>query len=180
MAKTIKEIADELGVSKQAVVYRLNQLETTHENMNLSTKENGVIYISLVAENMIKSAFNKNNRQNFDSKIIRQEPPRKESNMAVLNDTIRILNDQLCVKDKQLESKDLQIEALNVRMSELLAQNSILTDTINKQSDTIQAQQAITAGTIQMQLQQKENENVAEDNNNHWWNNLFRKGKNNE
>lgn len=51
--KTIKQIADELGVSKQAISYRLKQLE----------KENDILVVSLVGETLIKSAFLENDRQ---------------------------------------------------------------------------------------------------------------------
>lgn len=102
MSKTIKQIADELGVSKQAVTYRIKQLEATKGNGVLAVKENGVLVVSLAAEKLIKSAFFENDRQTFGDK----EPPKyrqKETDiLAVLQTTINTLQEQLAVKDKQI------------------------------------------------------------------------------
>lgn len=140
MSKTIKQIADEIGVSKQAVSYRLKQLESTKENGVLATKENGVLVVSLVGETLIKSAFEEKDRQNFGDK----QPPKhhqKETDiLAVLQSTIDTLQIQLKVKDKQIEeltaTVKAQAQSINAdRHSELagkLQEQAFLTDGAEK------------------------------------------------
>ncbi len=103
MSKTIKQIADELGVSKQAITYRLKQLEATKENGVLATKENGILVVSLVGETLIKSAFSENNRQTFVDK----EPPKDHQTfdseiIDMLRETNETLRNQLKIKDTQI------------------------------------------------------------------------------
>jgi len=112
MSKTIKQIADELGVTKQAVSYRLKQLEATKENGVLAVKENGVLVVSLVGETLIKSAFLENNHQSFDDKQPPKDHQREQDILAVLQLTITTLQNQLEAKDKQIAEKDTQIANL--------------------------------------------------------------------
>lgn len=109
--KTIKQLADEIGVSKQAVTYRLHQLEATKENGVLAVKEDGVLLISLAGETLIKSAFSENDRQTFGDK----QPPKDRQTdtelLAVLKATIDALNAQLAVKDRQIDALTETIKA---------------------------------------------------------------------
>lgn len=111
MSKTLKQLADEIGVSKQAVAYRIKQLETDKKNGILAVKENGVLVVSLAAENLIKSAFAEKDRQTFGAK----EPPKdhqKESDiLAVLQATIDTLNNQLAIKDNQIAELTATVKA---------------------------------------------------------------------
>ena len=57
--KTIRQIADEIGVSKQAVQQKINKKPLSASLQSLSTKDNGIIYIHIDGEALIKSAFSK-------------------------------------------------------------------------------------------------------------------------
>lgn len=112
--KTIKEIADELGVSKQAVSYRLKQIQTAKKDTFLATKENGVLVVSLAAEKLIAEAFAESDRQ--------KEPPKDrqkdEAFLAVLEATIDTLKGQLEAKDKQIEEMQQQAVQLHEELAE--------------------------------------------------------------
>lgn len=125
MSKTIKQIADEIGISKQKV-YRYiknNHIIEAHQN-------NGMMYYDETAETIIKQAFEENNQIN-------------EVNQNHINDTV---NDTLIELLKtELEIKNKQIEELNSRLSEVTA---VLTAT----QKSMQAEQLLHAGTQQKQL----------------------------
>lgn len=60
MSKTIKQIADELGVSKQAIQKRLSREPLLSSVAPYISTVSGTKYIAVDGENLIKSAFNKN------------------------------------------------------------------------------------------------------------------------
>ena len=69
MSKTVKQIADELGVSKQAVHQKRKSKELSIALQPFTSTVNGVIYISVEGENLIKQAFLKNDRKQIDGKL---------------------------------------------------------------------------------------------------------------
>jgi len=153
--KTVKQIADELGVSKQAVFYRIKQL--SKDQPFLASKENGVLTVSFDGEKRIKQAFvdsdrqkdHQKDRQNvdgsfdgrqkafdganpatkpFDEKTVKETVKKDDAFdglTEVLQETIALLRDQLASKDHQITVKDRQIEEL--------------TATIRIQAESIQA-----------------------------------------
>lgn len=109
--KTIKQLADELGVSKQAVAYQLKRLQGQDDDDKLSTKREGAIYLSLVAETLITTVI-----KDKDSQTVTAELPPSDSQTdslwEVLKTTIELLQNQLTVKDLQLSEKDKNISEL--------------------------------------------------------------------
>lgn len=95
--KTIKQIADEIGVTKQAVSKRLSQLPPTE----VSTADNGTKLISPHGEVILKDLIKPSTNQ-----LPPTEPPTVVSVDAnvikLLQDNIAVLQEQLAVKDKQL------------------------------------------------------------------------------
>ena len=111
MSKTIKQIADELGVPKQRV-YRYiksNHINETHQ-------ENGVMYYDDVAETAIKQAFSQNNTTSKEAHKAHQNH---------INDTvIDVLKNQLEVKDKQIEQLQRTVEQLTAALTAAQALNA--------------------------------------------------------
>lgn len=107
MNKTIKQIADELGVPKQRV-YRYiksNHISETHQ-------ENGVMYYDDVAETAIKQAF-------------LQKTTSSETHQNHINDTvIDVLKNQLEVKDRQIEQLQRTVEQLTAALTAAQALNA--------------------------------------------------------
>lgn len=143
--KTIRQIADEIGVSKQAVYKRYKgKLHTVCAPY--AHTEQGVLYLSEQAETLIKQDFLKDDRSNgvhTDTHTERsigavQEQSQEASVVAVLQATIDTLQGQLTVKDRQ-------IEELNARLAEV-------SSALLAAQQTAAAAQALHAGTIQQQF----------------------------
>ena len=140
--KTIRQIADEIGVSKQAVYKRYKgKLHTVCAPY--AHTEQGVLYLSEQAETLIKQDFLKDDRSigahtdtHTDTHTERSngavpEQSQEDSVVAVLQATIDTLQGQLEVKDRQIEK---------------------LTEALVAAQKTAAAAQALHAGTIQQQL----------------------------
>lgn len=140
MAKTIKEIADELGVDKQKV-YRFIKQNHINEVLHEAHQRSGVKYYDEAAETLIK--------QGFSAKTVSSEAHHEvlqnHINEAVCDTVIDMLRKELETKNQQLSVKDKQIEDLNARLSEVSA-------ALVAAQQTAQAAQALHAGTIQQQL----------------------------
>ena len=139
--KTIRQIADEIGVSKQAVYKRYKGKLYTACAPYAHTVQ-GVLYLSEQAETLIKQDFLQNDCSNgaHTERSIGAVPEQsQEAGMvAVLQATIDTLQGQLEVKDRQIEQQAQTITRL--------------TDALAAAQQTAAAAQALHAGTIQQQL----------------------------
>lgn len=114
--KTIRQIAEEIGVSKQAVFYRIKRQPLSNALQALMSKENGILMVSFDGEKLIKQAFSDNNREtkpskghtSFDGEIVNL----LSTAIATLKAESEMKTKQIEMKDRQLEAKDRQIEAL--------------------------------------------------------------------
>lgn len=107
MAKTIKQIADELGVSKTTVRKKI-------ANLGLSDKlqTNGNQFaIDKEQERLIKSAFSKKETQTQNANLVCDF----SESLQLVSDMVSTLTEQLKEKDKQIER--LQIELENAQKS---------------------------------------------------------------
>ena len=129
MDKTIKQIADELGVSKQAVQKRIAREPLYTRIQPYISTVNRVKYIEYIGENLIKQAFlnieptTVDVDMGIDGDIDKTEVVHSDV-YSILKITIDTLQEQLLAKDKQLEEKDKQI-------SELTATIKIQAESIN-------------------------------------------------
>lgn len=127
MSKTIKQLADELGVSKTAVRnYMSEEFRAKYTEKDCK----GVIIVTpdgckLIAESFGKTA---NDRKESAETALITVP------LAVW----KTMEDQVKVKDEQLAAKDAQILAL--------------TAALESTSASLQAAQALHAGTLQQSL----------------------------
>ena len=125
--KTIKQIADEIGVSKTAVRKYL-----TDEVKNKFAKTvSGTIYIDDTGENLIKSAFEQKVSQTKFAGV-------SANQFAEVSTLVSMLQGELEIKNEQ-------IRELNNRLAE---SNAALVAA----QQTAQAAQMLHAGTIQKQL----------------------------
>ena len=139
--KTIRQIADEIGVSKQAVYKRYKgKLHTVCAPYAHTVQ--GVLYLSEQAETLIKQDFLQNDCSNgaHTERSIGavQEQSQEAGVVAVLQATIDTLQGQLSVKDQQ-------IEELNARLAEV-------SSALLAAQKTAAAAQALHAGMIQQQF----------------------------
>lgn len=166
MSKTIKQIADELGVSKQAVQKRLSREPLYTSIQPYVYTENGVKYIEVVGENLVKSAFLKKGIDKTDNLSIDKSNLSIDKNglytpiIEVLQSTINTLQGQLAAKDEQLKSQQKQISALQSELERERQHARNQADKLAVLAD--QAQQLHAATTIK---QLPDNQIPKK----HWW-----------
>ena len=161
--KTIRQIADEIGVSKQAVYKRYKgKLHTVCAPY--AHTEQGVLYLSEQAETLIKQDFLKDDRSKgaHTERSIGAVPEQSQEAgvVAVLQATIDMLQGQLAVKDRQ-------IEELNARLAEV-------SSALLAAQQTAATAQALHAGTIKQQLSDGSGAD-QEERKQSWISRLFRK-----
>ena len=130
MAKTIKEIADELGVSKTAVSKQIANL-----GLRSSLRKNGNQFaIDEHQEALIKQAF----FEKTQTEIENQSQTKTQTENHEVGDLVCVLRATIDTLQGQLEVKDRQIAKL--------------TEALVAAQQTAAAAQALHAGTIQQQL----------------------------
>jgi len=172
MPKTIRELADELKVSKQTIQYHYQRLPTKNQKKD----SQGTNVISPTAERIIRDKVAKpwvaNSQQTGSKKAAKAS---KENNELVAN-LRREVADLKSQRDKQLATKDQQIEHLTKLIDQqqqlqltTVAENRELKYHIQKISDLLETSK----------LSQKRQDNPPEEGasknkrNKHWW--AFRK-----
>ena len=148
--KTIRQIADEIGVSKQAVYKRYKgKLHTVCAPY--AHTEQGVLYLSEQAETLIKQDFLKADRSNGAHTerpigavserpigAVSERPIGAVSEQLKEADVVSVLQATIDTLQEQLEVKDQQIEKL--------------TEALLAAQKTAAAAQALHAGMIQQQF----------------------------
>lgn len=129
MAKTIKQIADELQVSKTAVSKKIENL-----GLRSSLRLNGNQFaINEEQENLIKSAFAQNNQGKSQTKTQTKSETKSQTKFAVgeeAKELIEFLKEQLKEKDKQIEKLQTavdqaqQLQAMAETKTKLLEQQN--------------------------------------------------------
>lgn len=159
MEMTIKQLADELGVSKDKIKYRVGKLPG-----NYLVKKNGITYLKSEGIQAIREQVGKNSPGNYLGKSGVNYPPCTQSDKVVelLDHELQVLREQLEKKDKQLEEKDKQINSLN----EMLADSQKLLD----------QQQQLNAIAEQKLLQMENLEYNPPEPQKRSWLNFFKKG----
>ena len=158
--KTVRQIADELGVSKTAVSKQIANL-----GLRSSLRKNGNQFaIDEQQEVLIKQAFlEKTKTENANQSQTKTQTENHEVGdlVCVLQATIDTLQGQLEVKDRQLEQQAQTITRL--------------TDALAAAQQTAAAAQALHAGTIQQRFISKEAERDLErhEKKRRWFNRWF-------
>ena len=112
--KTIRELAEELGVSKKKIHYQVSKLDT-----DLIQRLDGTIYLDKSAISKIKSSMGYNSVVELDTSDIQNRheldsllDTEKNKLIDEKSDQISYLKEQLNKKDGQLSIKDEQIKSL--------------------------------------------------------------------
>lgn len=136
--KTIREIADEIGVSKQAVFKKIKREPLSTSLQGLTSTVDGRLTVSVDGEKLIKQAFSAGTPSTNHQPVDGQVDGPVDGLIAVLQATIDTLQGQLEVKDRQIEQQAQTITRLS--------------DALVAAQQTAAAAQALHAGTIQQQL----------------------------
>lgn len=132
--KTIKQIADELGVSKTAVRKKLtSEMKTKFAETNGNT-----VYISEQGETLIKSMFSKQNGN-----------PVSANQSETVSDLVSTLKAELSIKNQQIA--DLSSALVSAQAQAATAQQSLL------------AAQALHAGTMKQLVDGSTDDEVSGD-----------------
>lgn len=142
--KTVKQIADEIGVSKQAVQQKMKKEPLSTNLKKLSAMVDGVIYIDADGESLIKSAFPKKTQNRLPENLSANEPEKIENlptKNALPESVVGITKDYIDSLLKQIEilsadKSNLQ-EQLNDEKEYSRLQISDLQNKIINQSDRI-------------------------------------------
>ena len=112
--KTIRELAEELGVSKKKIHYQVSKLDT-----DLIQRLDGTIYLGKSAISKIKSSIGYNSMVELDTSPIQNRheldsllDTEKNKLIDEKSEQISYLKEQLNKKDGQLSIKDEQIKSL--------------------------------------------------------------------
>ena len=132
--KTIKELADELGVIKQTIQYHVKFLPTKNRLKNSS----GAIVLSLEEQRFIKNRLTKN-RPKIDQKSTKEPTKnrqKKDKEISINN----VLLEQLKTKDEQIKSlveAQKQIQNLLDQQQRLALQDKKLLEEYKAENDRL-------------------------------------------
>ena len=166
--KTIRQIADEIGVSKTAVSKQIANL-----GLRSGLRKNGNQFaIDKHQEALIKQAFS----EKTQTEIENQSQTKTQTENHEVGDLVCVLQATIDTLQGQLAVKDKQIAELNERLSECSA-------ALLAAQQTAQVAQALHAGTIQQQLtdgaadleQEQPQTNVVSGEKKGWFSRLFMK-----
>lgn len=156
--KTIKQIADELRVSKQAVWQRVKRSEELSAMLaDHSESVNGTIHVDDVLEQRIKEQYpERNTPETVDDTSVNIDETTVNSSetvdgtsdnidvntlIATLQNTVDTLQQQLTVKDKQIDELTAMLKSSQEQQATLVT--------------ALSAAQALHAGTIQERLTER-------------------------
>jgi chromosome segregation ATPase len=143
--KTIKQIADELGVSKQAVHKKRRSAALSTSLQQFTSTVDGVVYVSVDGETLLKRAFAATDRQPVDGRLSTTVDGQVDGQLTVLQSAIDALRQELDAKNTQIEAKDVQLAEKDKQIDNLTA-------ALIGAQESARAAQALHAGTIQAQL----------------------------
>ena len=156
MSKTIKEIAEEIGVSKQAIFKKIKREPLSTSLQGLMTTVDGRLMVSVDGEKLIKQAFSQKKSTTPDNQLTGMvddlvDAPTTSNNWlsgevdGSVNGVISVLQATIDTLQGQLEVKDRQIEQQAQTISQL-------TDALTAAQQTAAAAQALHAGTMKQQF----------------------------
>ncbi len=157
--KTIREIADEIGVSKQAVFKKIKREPLSTSLRGLTSTVDGRLTVSVDGEKLIKQAFSQ------DAPSTNHQPVDGVVDGQVDGPVDGMIAGQLEVKDRQIEQQAQTITRLS--------------DALVAAQQTAAAAQALHAGTLQQQILSGEVVDVQEkkpetEKRRNWFSKLFK------
>jgi len=137
--KTIKQIADEIGVSKQAVHQKIKQEPLSTSLRQLTSTKGRTLTIDVDGESLIKRAFSSNVVNQVDEVDVNEASidvnELSTENASFNSGIIELLQENIAVLQEQLKIKDKQIEELTATVK--IQAESISHDRKNELAETI-------------------------------------------
>lgn len=177
MSKTIRQIADEIGVSKQSVQKRLSREPLCTSVAPYISTVDGVKYIAVDGEKLIKQAFFKSGIDNLsidknDVSIDKVDGLSIDKNDVSIDKNsdytpiIEVLQATIDTLQGQLEVKDKQIEQLRAELAEERQHSRQQADKIAVIADQSQKLQLAQLASSSEQLSPIDDTQPAKL---HWW-----------
>ncbi len=176
MAKTIKQIAEEIGVTKSAI-HQKRKKEPLKSSLQCFTESvDGTLYIEEQGVQLIIQAFSKGDTVNHREALIDKlqtsvdgllyTTEKGENNGKSMDDTVNnreaftdkreVLTDKLPTSvDSLLYTLQGELEAKNKQIEVLQKSVNDLTQALEHAHDSLSKSQALHAGTIQSHLEEK-------------------------
>lgn len=149
MSKTIKEVADMIGVSKTAIRKHMDDdFKATYTSQEDAKSP---VMISDEGVTILVSSFKEKPTENQKVETTENQAETTENHidtelLSILQKELDTLREQLAQKDSQLAEKDKQIQSLTESNNNLSAANNNLTD-------SLKAAQALNAADKQLLLE---------------------------
>lgn len=173
--KTIRQLADEIGVSKQAIHQKRKKEPLSTFLQPFTSTVDGVIYISIEGESLIKEAFKINTVNETVNEVYTSFDGVFTPSFTVVDSNFETLKEQLKVKDAQIKEQQHQLLEKEKQITEL-------TVAIENMTQTLKTSQMLHAGTMQQtfwsdtQLETfKENETSNSSKRKKFWSKFFRR-----
>ena len=154
--KTIRQIADEIGVTRQAIYKKFKLNSAVADSLKAhSFTVNKVKYYTADGEKIIKSMFSDNS-----------DTPKGTVNLTTnqVDRLTALFSAQLTAKDKQIEEKDRQLLEKDRQLAEKDKQIAMLMEQSNNLTQALQAAQALAAADKKQLLLQSEQHNEQPEN----------------
>ena len=165
MSKTIKQVADEIGVSKTAI--RKYMDEDFKAQYTTQEGEKSPVMISDEGVEILKGKCKGRSTENQEVETTTNQVETTANHSET--DIIEVLKIELEALNKQLEAKDKQIETLTTANELLAKANEKLTESNENITKSLQAAQALHAADSKLLLEASSKQS--------FWSRIFRKKK---
>jgi hypothetical protein len=149
--KTVRQLADEIGVTKQAVWQKIKKEPLSTDLQSFTTRAGRTVYINEQGELLVKTAFiqffNENvvkNDKQVDEKNVNENEQIDNEHQRV-DEMFLLLQGELERKNKLIESQSRQLENKDKQIGELTA-------ALENTTASLHAAQALHAGTMHKHL----------------------------
>lgn len=153
--KTIRQLADEIGVSKQAVQKRIAREPLCTQIFKYIVIQSGTKYIDETGEALVKLAFIKREPTTVHTDVADNQQPYtyyREAPYTPVDALISMLQKELDRKNEQLTTKDIQLAEKDRQLTRQQESIQELTAALEHSTESLKAAQLLHAGTMQKQL----------------------------
>ena len=168
--KTIRQIADEIGVTRQAIYkkFKLNSAVADSLKAHSFTVDK-VKYYTADGEKIIKSMFSDNSDTpkgtvNLSTEQLTDKLTHDNLTTNQVDRLTALFSAQLTAKDKQIEEKDRQLLEKDRQLAEKDKQIAMLMEQSNNLTQALQAAQALAAADKKQLLLQSGQQNEQPEN----------------
>jgi excisionase family DNA binding protein len=156
---TVKELAEELGVSKPTISKAITELGLQGHLTKIGNR-------FILEDSEIEAIKSKISQTPTTKESPKSESENKTETKETQNETekslISLLESQITILSEQLSQKDSQINALTSALATSQEQIKALTDSLQATTSALTTAQALHAGTIQQQLKSGDSECSAD------------------